>query len=315
VAATPALLGAPTNSTQFIVWMEGIPTSVNSITWDAVVADSSGTPTCATLVLLTSTFDATAGTALATYSYESVNQTGLSDITVERFVLSPDINLKTGSAALATGDIRAAVSLGPVGGATGCAAPGSATPTYSRPRFLQMWESDAVATNNPPDDPHRVYASIIRCNCYLLFTYVTATSSFNTGIVIANTTGDTAPFGVNEAADQLGRITFYFYDRSAGFVGTTTTAADITSGRSFVDLVSGILPTGVTSFSGYIFAKADFQFCHGFAFIADSGFGNIAHGYIANLVPDPAIKNLGGRRAPADAGDATNIPAGEGLNN
>ena len=76
-----------------------------------------------------------------------------------------------------------------------------------------------------------------------------------------------------------------------------------------------MLPIGVTSFSGYVIAKADFQFCHGYAFIADASFYNIAQGYIAQVIPDPAIKNLSGRRAPVAAADATNIPAGESLNN
>ena len=34
-------------------------------------------------------------------------------------------------------------------------------------------------------------------------------------------------------------------------MGSTTTTADINAGRSFVDLLSALLPTGVTSFSGY----------------------------------------------------------------
>jgi len=33
------------------------------------------------------------------------------------------------------------------------------------------------------------------------------------------------------------------------------------------------------------------------------------------VIPDPAIKNLSGRRAPAAAADITNLPAGESLNN
>jgi len=306
-AATRGFLGAPTNSTQFVVWMEAIPTTVSGIAWPASVTNAT---TGAQLVLQSNTFDATSGTALAIYSYEATNQTGLSDIVVESFNVVPVVVLKAGTT---TGTINAGVTLAPAtGAASGCAAP-SATP--SRPRFLQMFESDAIATNNPPDDPHRPYAQVIRCNCYLLFTYATATTSFNTGIAIANTTGDTGPFGANEAPDQLGRITFYFYDRAAGFVGATTTAADIQSGRSFVELLSNLLPTGVTSFSGYVIARADFQFCHGFAFIADNNFANIAHGYIANVIPDPAIKAIGSRRAPAAAGDPTNIPAGESLNN
>jgi hypothetical protein len=307
----PAALGSPTNSTQFLIWLESIPSSVSGITWPAstpVAVGGSG----AVLVLTTSTFDATSGTATATYSYEATNQTGLSDVIFETFSVVPAVVLKTN--ATTTGTIKAAVSLAPTTGTTSsCLAP-SGTP--SRPRFFLMYESNAIATDNPPDDPHANFASIIRCNCYLLFTYVTATSAFNTGIAIANTTGDTAVFtAANEAPDQLGKVTFYFYDRTAGFVGSTTTTADVTSGKSFVDLASAILPTGVTSFSGYVFSKAEFQFCHGFAFIADSSFASIAHGYLANLVPDPAIKGTAGIRTAADSGDHTNIAAGEGLNN
>src|SRR5262249_51948883 len=135
-------------------------------------------------------------------------------------VLKPNQNV--------SGTILAAVSLAPdVGEASGCNQPATALPANARPRFLQMYESDAIATNNPPSDPHRPFATVIRCNCYLLFTYVTYSAGFNTGIVIANTTGDTEVFGANDAPDQLGNITFYFYDRTAGFVGSTTTSAAI----------------------------------------------------------------------------------------
>jgi len=319
-ASTASHLGAPTNSTQLLIWFESIPASVSGIIYqlggpppeegsssDAIYNAAAKS----SLVLVSSSFTPSAGVSQAIYSYEAFDQTSLSDIIVESYTLSPRIVLKSGSTV--TGTIITAVSLAPtVSESSGCAAP-SATP--ARPRFLLMYESDAVATNNPPSDPHKPYASIIRCNCYLLFTYVTAASGFNTGIVIANTTGDTAPFGASEAPDQIGKITFYFYDKTAAYVGATTTAADVTAGKSFVDLVSAILPSGVTSFSGYVIAKAEFQFCHGFAFIADSGFATVAQGYLANVIPDPAIRWPNGVRTAADAGDAANIVAGEGLNN
>jgi hypothetical protein len=294
------LLGDPTVSTHFLFMLEGIPSSVSDISWDSIIYGSSGS--WSYLDLVTETFDSTSGIATAIYSYETQNQTDLSDITFETFYARPDIILKS-SNQTATGQILASATLYPNTGS-------------NRPRFDEMWESDTIATNNPPDDPPKLYASVVRCDCYLLFTYVTADAGWNTGIVVANTTGDTAVFGINEAPDQLGKITFYFYDASAGYVGSTTTAADILSGKSFVDLVSNLLPSGVTSFSGYVMARAEFQFCHGFAFIADEAFGSIAHGYIANVIPDPAIKFASsGVRGASAAGDATNIPAGESLNN
>jgi hypothetical protein len=341
VAATPGYLGSPSNSTQFLVWLEGIPTSVSGITWPTAlgVLPATTTPN-AQLVFQSSGFTASAGIAFAYYSYEAINQTGVSDITVETFAFAANVPASSSMAALyytpisvvlksnqtISGTILAAVSLAPdVGEASGCAQPGTSLPANARPRFLQMYESDAIATNNPPSDPHRAFATAVRCNCYLLFTYVTATSTFNTGIVVANTTGDTEVFGANDAPDQLGNITFYFYDRTAGYVGSSTTTAAINMGRSYVDLLSSILPTGVTSFSGYVIARAEFQYCHGFAFIADSAFGSIAHGYLANVIPDPAIKGefvtVGTasvrKRTAADAGDNGTplTPAGEGLNN
>jgi hypothetical protein len=298
------LLGDPTNSTHFLAMLEGIPSSVDDIVWETQVwMDSSSNGTFSYLALVSETFDSVSGVSTAIYSYETLNQTDLSDITFETFTLMPYVRLKT-SNQTATGQILAAATLYPNSGS-------------SRPRFDQMFESDTIATNNPPDDPPKLYASVVRCDCYLLFTYVTAAAGWNTGIVIANTTGDTAVFGTSEAPDQLGKITFYFYDATAGYVGSTTTASDVLSGNSFIDLASNLLPTGVTSFSGYIMARAEFQFCHGFAFIADEAFGSIAHGYIANVIPDPAIKTSSGVRTAAAAGadSSSPVPAGESLNN
>jgi hypothetical protein len=306
-------LGDPTNSTEFLVWFESIPASVSAIAWDEVVpADNSN----AWLALEDSDFDATTQTAWALYSFQAANQTDESDVITEVFTLQPVIVLKAANQT-DTGTIMAGVTLAPdVSSITGCRVPGyhPSGEGADRPRFLRMFESDDVATNNPPDDPLKPYASIIRCNCYMLFTYVTATSAFNTGIAVANTTGDTAVFGDAEAPNQVGPITFYFYDRSAGYVGSKS-VAEVQSGRSYIDLLSNLLPSGVTEFSGYVIAKADFQFCHGFAFIADSSFAAIAHGYVANIIPDPAIKGIDGIRTASDAGDFFNVPAGEGLNN
>jgi len=318
VDSAQALLGAPTNNTWFMFWLQDIPVSVSTVTWPSTVT-STEVPATSNLTLVgTAVYDTTTGTSSAIYQYNSNNQTDISDITLESFVVQPVLRLLTG--ATATGTVNAGVWLYPFAEtATACAAPSGDATTPARPRFLKVLKALATC-NNPPDDPVQPYATIIRCNCYMLFTYVTATpgaTGFNTGIAIANTTGDTEVFGTGlEAPNQLGKITFYFYDKDAGYKGSTVTASDILSGKSFVDLLSNILPTGVTSFSGYIIARADFQFCHGFAYISDNAFAAVAHGYIANIIPDPAIKGgVGGRRTASDAGDITNLPAGEGLNN
>lgn len=307
---SPAILGAPTVPTEFYVYMEQIPASVSGINWEGPYYDQQGTGS--TLTLVSSTFSATAGTATALFRYDTPNQTGLSDITVEWYQLKPYVVLKAN--ATQTGTVMVGVSLAPtVSEASGCTQPSS---SVSRPRFLLMYESDAVALGNPPSDALKPYATITRCNCFLLFTYVTSDSGYDTGLAIANTTGDVEVFGTSHAPDQFGKITFYFYDKTAGYVGQYTTTADTLVGRSYVNVLSAILPlvtpSPLASFSGYIIAQTQFQFCHGFAFIADTRFASIAHGYVANVIPDPSIIGI---RWPSDAGWPFGLPLGESLNN
>jgi hypothetical protein len=307
----PAFLGSPRNPTEFLVYMEQIPASVSGINWGGPYYDQQGTGS--TLSLVSATFSATAGVATALYRYDTPNQTGSSDITVEWYQLKPYVVLKQN--ATQTGTVMVGVTLAPsVSEASGCAAPSNST--LGRPRFLLMYESDAIALGNPPSDPLKPYATITRCNCFLLFTYVTSDAGFDTGLAVANTTGDVEVFGTSHAPDQFGKITFYFYDKTAGYVGQYTTAADTLVGRSYVNVLSAILPlvtpSPLASFSGYIIAQTQFQFCHAFAFIADTGFASIAHGYLANVIPDPSIIGI---RWPSDAGWPIGLPLGESLNN
>ena len=60
-----------------------------------------------------------------------------------------------------------------------------------------------------------------------------------------------------------------------------TIAFTLSGGNSAINI------TGTPGFQGYIFARCEFQFAHGFAFITD-GFGGIptlAEGYLALVVP------------------------------
>jgi len=312
-AGTASYLGGPTNSTQFAVLLDQIPDSVASVAWEASVTEPN---TGAKLVLVSST-QPTAGIATAIYTFEAVNQTGASDLYIETFTLVPKLTLALGKTS--TNVVRAAVTLAPYVDPLVSSSPTPPSCTPAKPRFLYMWESDDISSTQPAHDDPKPYAAIIRCNCYLLFTYVTADSTWDTGIAVANTTGDKEVFGTTaEAPDQIGRITFFFYDKAKGYVGSYTTPNEVLSGASFVQVLSamlpGVTPTPLTSFNGYVIAEAKFQFCHALAFIADTHFGFVAHGYLANIIPDPAIK--AGKRSATDAGDIiTLLPAGEGLNN
>jgi len=304
------LLGAPTNSTQFYVLMDGIPASVNSITWP----DSSPAATGAVLKFISATSDG-AGNSVGRYSYETPDQVNVSDIAVETFTLQPIIVLKTNSTA--TGIVNVAVTLAPNGGSAACEPPGNNASTDVRPRFVLVPVSDADPSNEVPGagDPSLPYGQIIRCNCYMLFTYVTAGSGFNTGIAVANTSQDSQVFGTSGAAQQVGAITFYFYSATQGYRGFFTTGT-ISFGQTYIALLSQMLGTANmadTTFSGYIIAKAEFQYCHAVSYIADNAFAATAQGYQALIIPDPSIK--GTKRFASDSGDITNLPAGEGLNN
>jgi hypothetical protein len=305
-------LGAPTNSTQFTVYLDSIPSSVSSIGWsdsDAVTM-TNGT---AYLRLLSSTTDG-AGNASALYSYETTNQTNASDITVETFKVKPMVYLNTGSTA--TGTVNAAVTLSPNGGSSSCQAPKTSSSDV-QPRFSLVLMSDDVVVNEVPGggEPSKPYAVIIRCNCYMLFPYVTSAAGFNTGIAVANTSQDSQVFGSAGAPQQTGNVTFYFYSASQGYRGYFATG-DIPFGQSYVGAVSQMLGNTTmpdTTFSGYLIAKAQFQYCHAIEFIADSAFAQLAYGATALIIPDPTIKST--YRTASDAGDLTNCPAGEGLNN
>jgi hypothetical protein len=240
------------------------------------------------------------------------NQTNASDITLETFDIKPVLELDPDNQG-ATGVVLAAAALYPFEGTTKACDP-PRTSGFVQPRFATLYQSsNNVSSTSKTSTTFDVYATIVRCNCFLLFTYVTVGDGYDTGIVVANTTGDAEVFGTAGAAKQIGPVTFYFYDKTAGYVGATTTTATYGPGTSFVAILSQMLPSTVTKFSGYIIAKAQFQFCHGFAYISDTSWGKVAHGYLANVIPDPAIK--GGARQPAAAGDVTNLPAGESINN
>jgi len=323
VAATAGALGLPNNSTQFTVQLSAIPASVASITWSDSAAFTLANGNTSYLRYVSKASDG-AGNATAIYSYETTNQTSASDLVIESFTIQPQFFLTSG--ATATGTILAAVTLSPNFGSSACQVP-KASSLDVQPRFSLVSQATKVGGTGVPaavggGDAPLPLISIIRCNCYMLFTYVTTAAGYNTGIVVANTSQDSAAFGAQGAPTQTGGVTFYFYSASQGYRGSYTTA-DVPFGTSYIALVSQMLnapdPDGTvrmkdTTFQGYIIAKAQFQYCHAISYIADAAFAATAQGYAALIIPDPAIK--GGFRFPGDAGDIANVlPAGEGLNN
>lgn len=145
------------------------------------------------------------------------------------------------------------------------------------PRFGQPYPTASLFTINA-------------CTCNLLFPFVTNIAGFDTGIAIANTSLD--PFGTSP---QTGTIALHYYGTTTGGGAappTATTTSNVPGGSELVFTLSNGGNYGVAAtpgFEGYIIATANFQFCHGFAFISDVGAQKLAEGYLAISLDVPVV--------------------------
>ncbi len=129
------------------------------------------------------------------------------------------------------------------------------------------------------------------CVTNILFPYVTNQAGFDTGIALINTSLDNSahpngqPFNTGT---QHGTCTVYYFNGpfSGGQAPVPQTTDDIPAGdmRTFALSSTGTL--GAPGFQGYIIARCNFQFAHGYAFITDVGAEKLAHGYLALILPD-----------------------------
>jgi hypothetical protein len=157
------------------------------------------------------------------------------------------------------------------GNVLGSYAPLSTTDTASStapvPRFVQ--------------NPAATYPiNLAACETRLLFPFVTSIPGWDTGIAISNTTAD--PFGT---AAQSGVCTLHFYGTPSN---STQTSASIASGAQLLFAMSqgnaAQNVTPLTGFTGYLIARCNFQYAHGYAFISDLGVNRFAQGYIALVI-------------------------------
>jgi hypothetical protein len=135
------------------------------------------------------------------------------------------------------------------------------------------------------------------CRTVLLYPYVTNQAGFDTGLTVANTTAD--PFGTGA---QAGACQLNYYGGTTAAPTTPpapTSTGVVASGTVWANTLSTIAP----AFQGYVFAICNFQFAHGFAFISDVGARNLAMGYLALIIPDPAV--TGRPASPFATGAAT----------
>jgi hypothetical protein len=120
--------------------------------------------------------------------------------------------------------------------------------------------------------------TISQCRTLLLFPYITSAAGFDTGLAVANTTAD--PLGTTA---QSGTCTYNYY-------GSPTTAATTSPSIAAGTVYAFALSTVQSGFSGYMIAVCNFQYAHGFAFVADwtSTIQSSAMGYLALVMPATA---------------------------
>jgi hypothetical protein len=126
----------------------------------------------------------------------------------------------------------------------------------------------------------------------LVYTFLTNQGGFDTGFSISNTGAD--PFGtVPPACPGPGKTcscTVNFFGSNAPMPYTTPAIAP---GGTYLNLASTVAP----NFLGYMIAKCNFPYAHGFAFVSDLGARNLAMGYLAQVVcSDRGSTAMGGGR-------------------
>jgi len=167
----------------------------------------------------------------------------------------------------------------------------AASSSLTIPRFI----ADTSAARN--------IQNINICRTVLLYPFVTNIQGFDTGLAIANTSTD--PFGTGA---QAGTCTLNWYQGASNPPPITTPV--VTSGTVYTTLAS----TAVPGFNGYMIAVCQFQYAHGFAFISDLGARNLAMGYLALVIVDPATQSGGNRNAsPLGASNVTINGGGENI--
>jgi len=176
------------------------------------------------------------------------------------------------------------------------------------PKFPQSTSALPVPRFVPGANP-LVAFEIQKCECNLLFPFVTNQAGFDTGIAIANTSQDPgSPTGQNGfigTGPQQGSVTFYYYGVGAQGAAAPApqTSANVPAGQVLTyDVFSGMggigngpngLNASAAGFQGYIIAQASFQYCHAYAFISALGIGatgqGISEGYLGIVLDNPGL--------------------------
>ena len=154
---------------------------------------------------------------------------------------------------------------------------GTASDTAPIPRFA------------PGSTPANAFI-INKCSCNILFPFVANIAGFDTGVAIANTSVD--PFGTTP---QTGFLTVNYYNTGTPPPRQRTNAT-VAAGDIVTFTLSGGGNYGIAAtpgFAGYIIAQAEFQFCHGFAYLSGLGQPYSGEGYLGIVLDAPGLNRTG----------------------
>jgi hypothetical protein len=175
---------------------------------------------------------------------------------------------------------------------------GSYGPLLNEPKYIPYNSTQVVPRFIDDSGDPSIFMTVNPCATNLLYPYIVNQGTFDTGVIISNTSMD--PFGT---ANQRGSCDLYFYGNTDGGlapdvyetpeVPAGTFAAFTLSGGGAVatDGTQTIENNEIAAFPGfvgYMIAHCRFQYGHGYAFISDMGAQKLAQGYIA-LVLDSSI--------------------------
>ena len=215
-------------------------------------------------------------TATATYEVGADNPFALDTFTGS-FWLSYTSNPANGVPSLSPPAMSAALSFAPISTVT------TASSTAPIPRFVNTGVAASIVTVNA-------------CVTNLLYPYATTVTGFDTGLAIANTGVDITGLSTTSPG-QSGTCTIYMF--GTGAPATAPMTGTIAAGTVYAwSLYNGSVDAAVPSvpdFSGYVIARCNFQYAHGYAFISNLGLGPTgwAQSYLALVIPD-----RGGDRPP-----------------
>ena len=258
---------SPSSSTQVNFIFKNVPAGLNISNCIATLTDPTGTtsnPNTAANAAVASSNSITAASNIIT-----VNFTGNLDLTAVDVLWLSCTSISSGSATLPlpSAPVTVQAEMGPLGTAlssTGGALTGLATGLIPRYQDTPQPAAGLPVILFPPSQTT------------LLITYAVVVPGFNTGIAISNTTND--PFGASGggATPTAGTIVFSLF-KNDGTVKQFTTA-NVAPGTTYAANLSDIISSagaGAT-WSGYIFAQANFPQAHGAATIYETATGAAA---------------------------------------